>query len=169
MDRSAAVLVPAGRPRHHQCLHGLQRRLRRTAHAKSGCFPAFNIQTATDIGPSLVVNGDHVVCSSPCHAPTATCLRLPLTHLEIAAPYSLEVGTPLHDEDRCIFALPNGNPITRCEDCGGPRLVRVIRLVRSARTKALKNRPRHVMAGSAWASSPLLASLSASTSANSDL
>jgi len=30
--------------------------------------------------------------------------------------YSLEDGTPLHYEDECDFALPNGKLISRCED-----------------------------------------------------
>lgn len=30
--------------------------------------------------------------------------------------YSLEDGTPLHYEDECVFALPSGKLISRCDD-----------------------------------------------------
>ena len=30
--------------------------------------------------------------------------------------YTLDDGTPLHDEDKCYFALPSGRMLTRCDD-----------------------------------------------------
>jgi hypothetical protein len=30
--------------------------------------------------------------------------------------YTLDDGTPVHCEDECVFALPSGNLISRCED-----------------------------------------------------
>jgi hypothetical protein len=33
-----------------------------------------------------------------------------------ATSYTLEDGTPVHYEDECVFALPGGRMISRCED-----------------------------------------------------
>lgn len=33
-----------------------------------------------------------------------------------ATSYTLDDGTPVHYEDECVFALPGGTMISRCED-----------------------------------------------------
>lgn len=33
-----------------------------------------------------------------------------------ATSYTLDDGTPVHYEDGCVFALPSGKMISRCED-----------------------------------------------------